>query len=476
MIYMKKWTPLVIAVCLILAGCFISALASEKGVIAIDETNFPDPEFRTYIYSMIDKDQDNVLSLQEIEQTNIIDVCYREIEDLTGIDVFWNLEKLTCSFLKGLTELDVSRNAKLTMLDCRECSLVSLTLNTALTELYCGGNRLTALDVTRNSALEILDCDDNQLTTVDIAQNPQLVYLNCSNNQLDRLDVSHNRRLIDLNCYVNKISQLDLSQNPELMYLDIYENELVSLNVTQNPELLELSCSRNQLTMLDTSQNPKLTYLSCGYNQLTLLNLSQNTALKELFCHHNHITSLDTSRSIDLEILNCASNRLTSLVVNRRLYELDSAENCLVALDLYGNTNLNSLSLIDQQSKIEVIQNAENEWELDLATVVDGWDDCVMNVSISPEGVKCLGSVISWRNQEINPVVSYRYDTRALDRGASNINPYMNVTLVLKPVVLSSVPQTGDSANPTVLLILVVGSFVAIITLLAMRRHAVRIR
>ena len=431
-----KWMLAVLLTCLILAGCLAIAVASGMDGITIDKTNFPDSEFCTYIHTVLDKDQDGILSAQEIEQTVEINLTGVEVENLNGIEFFWNLKRLICFSHKGLTELDVSRNTNLTTLDCSECSIVSLTLNTALTVLHCMENQLATLDVSPCSNLRQPSCNSNQLKELDVSKNPVLEILDCDDNQLAALDIS------------------------------------------QNQELTELSCSRNQLIMLDVSKNRKLVYLSCSSNLLTSLDVSKNTALMDLFCYNNQIFSLDTSRNLDMEILDCASNRLSSLVVNKQLYELDSSENCLLLLDLSENTNLNFLRLSDQQAEIEVTQNAENEWGIDLAAVVDNWDDYVTDVRVGPDGVQRYGSVVSWNNQRINPVISYRYDTRALEleQGVAGVDPYMNVVLVLRPVISVPAPQTGDPSNPAVLMLLAATALVGIAALLALWRHTIYIR
>jgi hypothetical protein len=84
-------------------------------------------------------------------------------------------------------------------------SLKGIELLTELTQLYCRGNQLTALDLTRNTALTELYCWDNKLTALDVTKNTALTTLGCSNNQLTALDVSKNTALTELACYGNRI-------------------------------------------------------------------------------------------------------------------------------------------------------------------------------------------------------------------------------------------------------------------------------
>ena len=130
--------------------------------IAINETNFPDEIFRTYVSDNFDTDNDGVLTPEEIAAVKKIDFYSADITtvaDLTGVEHFTALTVLDCSDNK-LTSLDVSKN-------------------TALTELWCTNNLLTSLDVSRNTALKHLVCYSNDLTSLDVSKNTTLLTLNC---------------------------------------------------------------------------------------------------------------------------------------------------------------------------------------------------------------------------------------------------------------------------------------------------------
>ena len=168
----------------------------------------------------------------------------------------------------------------ITYLDCNshysDHKLTSLNVskNTALKELYCGGNQLTSLDVSRNTALTRLECNVNQLISLNVSKNTALTHLDCGNNQLTILDVS------------------------------------------KNIELLRFCCGGNQLTSLDVSKNTVMTYLTCENNQLTALDVNKNTALEGLHFYGNQLTELDVSKNIALISLWCFNNKFTSYALN----------------------------------------------------------------------------------------------------------------------------------------------------------------
>ena len=155
----------------------------ETGGIPIDSTHFPDDNFIAYVELGCDKDHDGTLSQDELNRVTELYVDHANIKDLTGIELFPNLDKLDCKY-NNLTRLDVSKNTKLTKLYCESNQLTGLDLskNTALTELNCQDNQLTSLDLSKNTALTKLYCALNQLTSLDLSKNTALTILGCSGN------------------------------------------------------------------------------------------------------------------------------------------------------------------------------------------------------------------------------------------------------------------------------------------------------
>lgn len=199
-----------------------------EGGIPIDEINFPDKNFRDFVYWNLDSNRDHSLSQAECDAVEKIDVTQKRITDLKGIEYFTGLKKLNC-WINELESLDLSKN-------------------TALEELICTRNKLTSLDVSQLTGLKVLKCSENKLTNLNISKNTALTVLRCSANQIRTLDVSHNTALRKLVCYENKLRELDVSQNTALTELKCYQNELTTLDVSQNAELERLVAHSNSLT------------------------------------------------------------------------------------------------------------------------------------------------------------------------------------------------------------------------------------
>ncbi|MGN0606199.1 MAG: hypothetical protein ACI4JM_06730, partial [Oscillospiraceae bacterium] len=209
----------------------LTANAAE-GDVEINDTNFPDENFRNYVQNFDTDDADSdILSAKEIAAVTEIDVSDMGISDLKGIEYFTALENLICK-RNSLTSLDTSQNTKLKKLSCYNNKLKSLNVNqnTALEYLYCYNNELTSFDLSENTALIELWCDNNHLTSLDVNKNTKLIYLDCCSNQLTSLDVSKNTALMCLVCSENSLTSLDISQNTALQALKCQNNPLIAVN------------------------------------------------------------------------------------------------------------------------------------------------------------------------------------------------------------------------------------------------------
>ena len=342
----KRLLSILLTLCMVLTLLPVAAFAEGETDVSINETNFPDANFRTVVKEY-DTDKDENLSRAEIEAVKEIKCYYKDIRSLTGIEYFTALQTLKC-YSNQLTSLDISENTALKSLDCAKNQLAALDVsqNTALESLDCADNQLTTLDVSRNTALKSLDCAKNQLTTLDVSQNTALESFNCADNQVTSLDISQNTALEYLICASNKLTALNVSGNATLKFLNCESNELTALDVNRNTALNTLNCLNNRLTSLNVSLNLNLQDLNCARNQLSALDVQKNTALKSLYCGYNQLAVLDVGQNGLLESLSCNNNLLTSLNVsqNTRLNLLLCFNNHLTSLDTSNQKWLHTLS------------------------------------------------------------------------------------------------------------------------------------
>ena len=264
---MKK-KLLSILLCLVMVVGLLPTAAFAAGSVDINEANFPDANFRSYVQTEFDKDGDKKLSSAEIAAVKEIIASLRGIKNLKGIEFFTALETLNCVQCE-LTALDVSKN-------------------TELTRLNCGFNKLTELDVSKNAKLEMLDCSGEtlsymNLTKLDVSQNKALKELNCRGVKMQELNVSGCTALEELDCGGNQLDALDVSQNTNLTILRCGSNHLAELDVSRNTNLTRLNCEYNNLAVLDVSKNPELKHINCGKNGLTSLDLDKNEKLEHVY-------------------------------------------------------------------------------------------------------------------------------------------------------------------------------------------------
>ena len=170
----------------------------------------------------------------------------------------------------GDTEIQVSEASAFSgAIFCAGLNISDLTgieAFTSLTELYCGGNQLTSLDMSSNTALLWLACIDNQLTSLDVSNNTALTFLDCADNQLTCLNLANGN-----NTNIMQES-FAATNNPNLTCIEVDDEEWSISNWTDYidpqtsfsedcnyPEncddssvgINELSTSRNLIQILD---------------------------------------------------------------------------------------------------------------------------------------------------------------------------------------------------------------------------------
>lgn len=187
---------------------------------AINGKNFPDAVFRAWVRENADANGDKYLSPSDIAATQSIVLSSRGIASLKGVEYFTELTKLIV-WNNSLTELDVSKNAKLEYLNCWD-------------------NQLTNLDVWNLTELKELRCGVNRLTSLYLGNNPKLELLSCYDNQIRELDISHNPKIYRLQVYINPLSLLYLCYNENMREVDMYEVSMESLSLALWPTIQDI--------------------------------------------------------------------------------------------------------------------------------------------------------------------------------------------------------------------------------------------
>ena len=289
-----------------------------------------DPNFEQALIDLgIDKDVvDGVVPTASVNNIQYLNISYKNIVDLTGIEAFTSLQSLNCIH-NDITNLPLSQNTNLTILNCF-------------------GNELTQLDLSNNTALTFLNCGFNSLPELDLSNNINLEHLACESNHLSSLDLSSNTNLHTIYCNNNLIAQLDLFGLNNLTALNCSYNILTALNVGFNNNLTTLNFAYNLLNEINVTQNGALNYLNCQANVLNELDLTFNSLLEQLNCADNNIKDLDIRTNSMLRGLNCKNNKLRCLNVKNGnninfMYFYASSNQDLVCVEVddetYANTN-----------------------------------------------------------------------------------------------------------------------------------------
>ena len=196
-------------------------------------------------------------------------------------------------------------------------TVLNVSKNAALAELYCYSNRLTTLDVSYDTALRELMCEENQLIALDVSKNTALSRLYCGGNQLKALDVSSNVALIELHCDNSRLTALDVSNNKAIT---------------------ELWCHNNQIPMLDLRGNAKVSepalWQQIAGQVLTHVNGRYQFDLSKLI-PLNYMTNVTVSDDADL-------NKDTGIVsfskkVESFVYQYDTGRGAMDVTITFGN-------------------------------------------------------------------------------------------------------------------------------------------
>lgn len=322
---------------------------------------------------------DNYVTTANISSITELNLDYKQIADLTGIEDFISLTTLSYN-----SDTDVDPNFLLTSID--------LTNNIALTHLSLAFHNLTSLDLSNNTNLTYFVTYSNPITSLDLSNNTALTYINCNGNQLTSLDLSSNSALTHLDCGSNPITSLDLSNNTALTYLKFVFTPITNIDVSSNVNLTYFSSGQSDLISLDLSNNAALTTINCSRNNLTSLNIQNgnNTNLisftakfnPDLECiqvddvnysNTNWINNIDSTASYSLEC-NSLSNE-NFVLENFKLYPNPTSK--YLNIELIDNSelkkvmiynNLGQLILEEVRTKIDISNFSKNIYYIEIVT------------------------------------------------------------------------------------------------------------
>lgn len=166
------------------------ASADPEGDVAINEVNFPDPNFRSFITKEFDEDKNDVLSVSEINRITDMHASKKSISSLKGIEFFPKIERLWCTE-NQLTSLDLSSNNNLDQVWCDHNMLKSIDLpRKDLTGVYCWHNNFIALDVSCLNLPKKLNKQTRRRFWTPLHQKPCPIVVNAKSRALNLGSIS----------------------------------------------------------------------------------------------------------------------------------------------------------------------------------------------------------------------------------------------------------------------------------------------
>ena len=335
----KKVLSMFLAFCL----CFsmipgVASAAEETGTIDINETNFPDADFREYVNGL-PGGGDGRLTPEEMAAITTIDCKGKGISKLNGIEYFTALTTLDCSG-NSLTGVNLSQNKQLSTLNVSGNQLTDLDISAQalLNQLYVQNNKLQSLDLSANTNLSCLDCSGNQLTSLDLTSlTTESLDLTCTGNERT---VADGTALSDLGIDSSKATvtsggnfdsgSISFKNNSGTIIYD-YETGKGPVSFTLKRESFvpgQTDIPINETNFPDDNFRKyvetlpghddnkftpegitSITHIDCHSMGIeNLKGIEYFTELTILDCHENPLTSLDVSQNTKLEKLWCQGN------------------------------------------------------------------------------------------------------------------------------------------------------------------------
>ena len=285
---------------------------SNASDIEINETNFPDVNFRNFVLDNFDSDSDGLLSVEEREIVRTVNCngntisSMEAIKCLDGIEYFPNVEILDCGN-NNINKLDVRKLTNLTKLVCDVTNLYELDVRglANLTELKCGVNNLNTLDLSGLTKLEYLDCQDNALKSLNVSGLSNLTYLECTANDIKAVNTGD---LSVLECFNYRGNAEYNTSNSEMKICDY---GAVVNKEYKNGERFNKSDLMDLCIIIKTAGSNEVNWLYSG----KLINIINN---KELTITVPEVVTTDNSTvaitydgsgiSFDLTVINEESN------------------------------------------------------------------------------------------------------------------------------------------------------------------------
>lgn len=276
-----------------------------------------------------------------------------------------------CDNLQYLSLIDT----KITELDCASC--------TSLQEIIVDDIFMPAQGIYRWDMMsDYIDGGIDQFKNIHIS-NINVNY--CS--KLEKLTCLDSDELTEINCEdCVSLTDLDLSQCGKLETLNCKNSGVEKLGLSACNSLKIVECSGSAISEIITSESTYIEKLNCdNCDNLTSINLSGLSSLTELWASCKNLESVDVSNCENLKIVYMAyPSCLTSLNIEngKNIQQITAMFGQLLYLDATGcnpdmmTTDADGFTQ-NYKKEVAVVKRADGKYELDLASLLGKYIECV---------------------------------------------------------------------------------------------------
>ena len=470
---------------------FLKTSLNNYVVTEINEQNFPDFQFRSFVADNLDGNRNGKIEfLESVRPIRVsldpyehqyslgdyfvpntsLDISNLGIEDLKGIEFFPYLDSINCSG-NNIDSLDLSGLEYLTYLDCSDMAgLAYLEVfdNNQLTSLDCSGTSLD-LAFSQYPNLQTLACADMRLTELDLKGCTALTGLDCSGNELVSLDLSGNAALQRLNVNRNRLPALDLSRNTALQEVstdnnyhlveadedrNVYLSTIPGLEADRMDNIQGGSIEGNTLHMeADTLtyyyyyESPSHDAPLGGYFHIALkaedspvsIPIDEEHFPDAVFREYiaeadmdadGQLSEIEVSGVTGIDVSGMGIQDLRGIEYFTELESLDCSDNELTSLDLSANAKLQSLNA--ENNRLDIVLDERDRFDL---SQLPGFE---MAKASDWTGGTRIGSNLTFKQQE----VTYSYAT-----GYNGESEDADMTSVIFSLMADRDPSVGNETS-----------------------------
>lgn len=177
--------------------------------VVIPDANFRDALKALYPHIFNDKDEMYIEGANKL--TGELDVCEKDISDMSGLEHFIKITSLKCTD-NQISTLDLSGCEALELVFCWNSNIQNLVVNNAnLSVLYAGTNPIENLDLTKAPNMKNIVMDNVPFVTLDIRSNKNIeITGNCN---FDFTNDTSKERILRINHQLFVDNNLQNSEN-----------------------------------------------------------------------------------------------------------------------------------------------------------------------------------------------------------------------------------------------------------------------